>query len=58
VFVLASVALMAWKLRIPTWNCDDIGGLQINNWHCEGADFGLELINGPPIVFAQPLANL
>ncbi len=48
---------MAWALRPAGWTCDYYDAVQLN-WRCEGADFVLKLINAPPIIVVQPLANL
>ena len=56
-FGLASVALIAWAVRPTRWTCDVFDEARLN-WRCEGADFLLRLINAPPIIVIQPLANL
>jgi len=41
---------------MPAWGCDVYDEERIN-WHCEGADFTLELLSAPPIAFAEQVAS-
>jgi hypothetical protein len=50
---LVSIALMAQRLLIPAWSFGVFNENQIN-WHCEGPDFTLVLLNAPSTVAAWP----
>jgi len=52
---LVSIALMAQRFEIPGWSCDAIG--QQIDWHCDGADFTLELLSAPPMAVARQVEN-
>jgi len=46
---------MAQRVERLGWSCDAIG--QKIDWHCEGADFTLELLSAPSMFFARQAEN-